>query len=264
MKNAPRKPFELVDAHCHLDMSPFDDDRDQVLRRAVDQGIHAIIVPGVSAETWTNVHQLCDHNAECYPCYGLHPYWTDRHREQDLNVLKLWLTDNPAVAIGECGLDFRNKQPDRDRQQYFFHAQLDLAGQFDLPIVIHSVHATENVILALKERDGLRGMMHSFSGSYEQAQQLIDMGFYISFGGVITYDRSTRLRDTAGRLPLESLLIETDAPDQPDAAHHNQRNEPSYLLNVLDCLAELRSDSRDRIAEQTTANARRLFDIQAQ
>jgi TatD DNase family protein len=252
--------YELVDAHCHLDMHDFDADRSAVIERAQAAGIGTIVVPGVSSDTWKNVLAVC-REQYCYPCYGLHPYHADKHEEHDLDVLKLWLTDHPAVAVGECGLDYRKGQADREKQRFFFESQLSIAMQFDLPVVIHSVHATEDVIRALKPHRGIRGMVHSFSGSYEQALQLIEMGIYISLGGPVTYDRATRLRETAARLPLESLLIETDAPDQPDAGHHGERNEPAYIVNVLQCLAELREEDAESIARRTTANARQLFGI---
>lgn len=251
----------LIDAHCHLDMSAFDTDRESVVQRARDAGIDMIIVPGVSAESWKDVRRVCGEHALCRPCYGLHPYWADSHKEEDLDVLKLWLTDNPAVAIGECGLDFRDGQPNHEIQRFFFEAQLSIADQFGLPVVVHSVRATGDVIRALKPHKGMRGMIHSYSGSLEQAHELVAMGFYISFGGAITYDRATRLRETAARLPLQHLLIETDAPDQPDLAHRDERNEPANLVNVIDCLAELRAEPREEIATATALNARALFGV---
>lgn len=136
-----------------------------------------------------------------------------------------------------------------------------IALELELPVVIHSVHATDDVITLLKTRRGLTGMIHSYSGSYEQAMQLIELGFYISFGGAITYDRASKLRKTASKLPLDSLLIETDAPDQPDAAHKGERNEPAYLVKVLECLCELREESREIIAAQTSENAHLLFGL---
>ena len=129
------------------------------------------------------------------------------------------------------------------------------------PVVIHSVRATEDVINLIKNYSGLKGMIHSYSGSYEQALQLIDLGFHISFGGALTYDNARKLRATASDIPLGSILLETDAPDQPDAEHFNQRNEPAYLVNVLQCLSELRDEPIEEIAAQTTANAKALFQI---
>ena len=143
----------------------------------------------------------------------------------------------------------------------FFKAQLEIAHTTGTPVVVHSVQATEDVINLLKNYPGIRGMVHSYSGSYEQAKQLINLGFYISLGGAITYDNARKLRATASDIPLASILLETDAPDQPDADHFNQRNEPAYLVNVLECLAELRDEPIEDIAAQTTRNAQALFQI---
>ncbi len=252
---------DLIDSHCHLDFEAFNRDRNTVIERARHIGIRHIVIPGVSRRNWEDIRDICTRYPLLHACYGLHPYLAAEHTSQDLQALSTWIDENSCVAVGECGLDYRKNQADRSIQLKFFHGQLDLAQTAGRPVVIHAVHATEDVIKALKHRPGMRGMVHSYSGSYEQARQLVDLGFYISFGGAITYDRARKLRATAARLPLEFILLETDAPDQPDAAHQNQRNEPAYLINVLECMAELRDESPDRIAEQTTVNARSLFRI---
>ena len=251
----------LIDCHCHLDFDAFDSDRSTVIARANDNGIRQIVVPGVKHAYWERIRNLCDTSTQLHACYGLHPYFADEHNDDDLLQLQHWVSRHDCVAVGECGLDYRKHQADRQLQLRFFEAQLDIANSCNRPVVIHSVRATEDAIRAIKQYPDLRGMIHSYSGSYEQAMQLIDMGFFISLGGAITYDNARRLRTTAAKIPLDFILLETDAPDQPDAAHARQRNEPAYLLNVLECLTELRDDSAEEIAEQTTANARALFDI---
>lgn len=251
---------KLVDAHCHLDFEAFDSDRSLVIKRAHDAGIDNIIIPGVKAEHWPRIGKLCEKEG-LHACYGIHPYYVDRHSKQDLISLDRQLAEHPCVALGECGLDYRNGQPERQLQHDFFDAQLALAQQHSKPVVIHAVRATEDVIQALKNYPQLNGMLHSYSGSLEQAQQLVDMGFYISLGGNITHERAQRLRRVAAGVPLDALLIETDAPDQPDALHSGERNEPVFIINVLNALAELRSESAETIAQQTTENARRLFSL---
>lgn len=249
----------LIDSHCHLDFEAFDDDIDKVIQRARENNISDIIIPGVQVDSWSRILFMCSHYPGLHACYGIHPYTIARHTTDDLITLRQWLITNPAV--GECGLDYRKGQVDRSIQKTFFDAQLLIALELELPVVIHSVHATDDVIALLKTRRGLTGMVHSYSGSYEQAMQLIEMGFYISLGGAITYERASKLRKIASKLPLTSILIETDAPDQPDATHKGERNEPAYLVEVLECLCELREESRDEIAEQTSANARLLFGL---
>jgi TatD DNase family protein len=253
--------FELIDSHCHLDFEAFDGDREKVVERARKKGIGDIIIPGVKRRGWKQIRTLCNSSTQLHACYGLHPYLAGEHTDDDIVQLKQWLQDNPCVAVGECGLDYRKDQADRHIQMKFFRAQLDIAQAVGKPVAIHSVHATGDVINTIRNYPGLRGMIHSYSGSYEQARQLLDLGFYISLGGAITYKRASKLRTTAARMPLTSILIETDAPDQPDAAHHGERNEPAYLVNVLKCLGELRDEPVEEIAAQTTRNAQALFGI---
>jgi len=143
----------------------------------------------------------------------------------------------------------------------FFDAQLDIALHHQLPVIIHSRKATEQVIQAIKKRPGLRGMIHSYSGSLEQAKQLIELGFYISFGGAITYDKATRIRSIAEQIPLDALLVETDSPDQADKTHHGERNEPVYILNILHTLSALKDLPADTIAKATSENAINLFNL---
>lgn len=251
----------ISDSHCHFDFEQLDADRDAAMQRARQRGIGLIIVPGVSAVRWPKVKQVCDRYPECHPAYGLHPYFIDQHSEQDLLQLETWLNQQQPIAVGECGLDFYLKDLDRNRQMLFFDAQLAMAHTRDLPVIVHARKSTEQVIQCIKHYPGLRGMVHSYSGSFEQAQQLIELGFYFSFGGAMTYDRATRLRDMIARLPLENILLETDAPDQPGSLHHGERNEPAYIDEVIDHMAHLFNCERDKLIEQTTYNVRSLFNI---
>ncbi|MCW9012427.1 MAG: TatD family hydrolase [Gammaproteobacteria bacterium] len=251
----------IVDSHCHLDFEDFDDDRDQVLASAKSIGIEHIVVPAISSATWPRLKKVCDHYLECHAAYGLHPYYIDKHCHSDLDKLDQWIKREQPVAVGECGLDFFLKDLDKNKQQEFFEAQLDIANENQLPVVIHSRKATEQVILCLKKYPSLTGMIHSYSGSLEQARQLIDMGFYISFGGAITYDRASKLHSIAAKLPLEKLLVETDAPDQPGLKHHGQRNQPYYIFDVIETLARLRNDTVENISHITSSNAIALFSL---
>ena len=251
----------IIDSHCHLDFDAFNSDRHEVIARARSMGINHIVIPGVKRSTWPVIREICRGNTQLHACYGLHPYLAGKHADDDVLQLRRWLDNNDCVAVGECGLDYRRNQADRSVQLELFNAQIGMAYTSGKPVVIHSVRATEDVIIAIKNYPGLRGMIHSYSGSYEQAMQLINLGFYISFGGTISYDNARKLRNTASRIPLESILLETDAPDQPDADHFNQRNEPAYLVNVLKCLSDLRDESIEEIAAQTTNNAKILFQI---
>lgn len=251
--------MQLIDAHCHLDFESFDDDRDTVIQNAKAGAISDIIIPGTERQHWGRVREVCQQYPCCHPCYGLHPYWSKQHTDDDLHALEAWLKDNPAVAVGECGLDFRPDQADHDRQQYIFERQLDLAHRLALPVVIHAVKATEQAYLTIKNFPRLTGMIHSYSGSLEQAGMLINEGFFISLGGAVTYPQAKKIRRVATEIPLGSLLLETDAPDQPGFNHQGQRNQPAYLNETLACISELRPEPVDQIAAQTTENARKLF-----
>ena len=251
----------IIDSHCHIDFPEFDDDREQVLERAFNVGVRRIIVPGVMQQTWPGIQHCCDKYQHLYPCYGLHPYFIDRHTEQHLTDLEYWLQTKQPIAVGECGLDFFLKELDRNRQHYFFEQQLDLAVKFKLPVVIHARKSTEEVIRAIKQRPSLRGMIHSYSGSYEQAIQLIDLNFYLSFGGPATYPNSKRLRKMILQLPLECILVETDAPDQPVANAENRRNEPACISHVIDSIAELHQVDREEVIMTTAENAQQLFQL---
>lgn len=251
----------LIDVHCHLDFEAFDIDREQVVQRANDQNISDIIIPGTEKLYWNRIKELCATNKHLHACYGIHPYWVGRHDQQAIKELDSYIENNRPVALGECGLDFRPQQADKQTQLYFFEAQLTIAQDSNLPVVIHSVKATDTVIQTIKKFKGLSGMVHSFSGSAEQAKQLIDLNFFISISGSVTHDNAKKIKHTAREIPLASLLLETDAPDQADKNNIERRNEPAYLINTLNAVAELREISAEAVAEQTTKNAKALFDL---
>ncbi len=250
----------IIDSHCHIDFKDFDKDRDEVIQRAQIADVSKIIVPGVTQITWQRVKNTCQQYPHLYPCYGLHPYFIDQHTENDLHILKQQLLDdNKTVAVGECGLDFFLKHLDRKKQHFYFEQQLDLAIELNLPTVVHARKSTEAVIIAIKKRPALRGMIHSYSGSYEQAVQLINLGFYLSFGGPITYDKATRLHKLVKSLPLSNLLIETDAPDQRVANSKKPRNEPACIVDVATYIAQLHNTDINEITSATSQNAETLF-----
>lgn len=258
---SPAAPaLEIFDSHVHLDAPEFDADRAQVLRDARTAGVTGMLVPAVAAATWPKLHDLCGANPDLHPAYGLHPCSMAQHADSDVDALADWLRTHPAAAVGECGLDFFEATADRDRQVRLLRGQFELAHHFDLPLVLHARRAFEAVILELREfGKPLRGVVHSFSGSAEQARQLWQLGFCVGIGGPVTYARAGRLRRTAAELPVAQLLLETDAPDQTDASHRGSRNQPAFLVDVLHCVARLRGDDPAELARATTANARRLF-----
>lgn len=253
----------LVDTHCHLDDREFDPDRDAVILRAHAAGVAWQVVPAIDAAGWPKLREICAGTEGLFPAYGLHPMLVAQHRPGHLVELRQWIARERPCAIGECGLDFFIEGLDREAQQRYFDGQLDLAREHDLPVIVHARRAVDAVIASIRRVGGLRGVVHSFSGSVEQARQLWKLGFLLGLGGPVTYERANRLRKLAATMPLEHLLLETDAPDQPDAGIRGQRNEPSRLAVILAEMAKLRDEDPQAIARATTANARRLFGLDA-
>ncbi|PWQ96362.1 TatD family hydrolase [Leucothrix arctica] len=255
--------MRLIDSHCHLDLVAFDSDREVVTQSAATVGVSDIIIPAVEAASWTALARLCqrEQSVNLYAAYGLHPMFMDQHTKQHLLDLEQQLSSVQSIAVGECGLDFFIQEHDKSRQLDFFTAQLDLAVQFQLPVIIHSRKSLDYVLKELRIRPSLSGVVHSFSGSLQQAKQLLDLGFYLGFGGPVTYARATKLRALVQTLPLDGLLLETDAPDQPDATHYGLRNESAWIVDIAECFAELRKEPVEYIAEVTTSNAIKVFDL---
>lgn len=249
----------LVDSHCHLDAAEFDPDRAATVARARAAGVLQQVVPAVDAAGWPKLRDVCKADAGLFPAYGLHPMYLREHRPTHLGELRGWIDRERPVAVGECGLDFFVEGLDADAQQAYFEGQLKLAREFDLPVIVHARRAVDAAIAAVKRIGGLRGVVHSYSGSAEQARQLFDLGFLVGLGGPVTHARANRLRRLAAGMPLESLLLETDAPDQPDARHRGERNEPSHLPFICETIAVLRGTEPAQIARATADNARRLF-----
>jgi TatD DNase family protein len=249
----------LVDTHCHLDDAEFDRDRRGVIARAREAGVTRQVVPAVDAASWPKLREVCAIDDGLHAAYGLHPMLLDVHRDEHLAQLREWIERERPVAVGECGLDYFVEGLDTDRQQHFFEGQLEIAREFDLPVIVHARRAVDAVIATIRRIGALRGVVHSFSGSQEQAKLLWKNGFLLGLGGPVTYDRANRLRQLAATMPIEYLLLETDAPDQPDAHIRGQRNEPSRLPNVLETIAILRGEDVDAVARATSENAERLF-----
>lgn len=254
-------PALLVDSHCHLDAAEFDADREQALARARACGVVAQIVPAVSRAGWAQLAALARRHPDLHPAYGLHPCYLDQHRTEDVEALREWLAAHPAVAVGECGLDGYQPGLDFGRQREFLRAQLAIARALDLPVILHARRAVEETLLILREFPGLRGVVHSFSGSLEQAHRLWRMGFATGFGGPLTYPTARRVRALVAACPSELLLLETDAPDQPPLSRRGQRNEPAALPEILQQAALVRGEEPEALAAITAANAARLFCI---
>ena len=251
----------LVDTHCHLDGLEFAADREAVLARARAACVAHQIVPAIDRASWDDIERLVADNADLHAAYGLHPMLVAEHRPEHLQQLEAWIERTRPAAIGECGLDFYIEGLDPEAQRRVFVRQLEIARDADLPVVVHARRAVEEVTATLKRVGRLRGVVHSFSGSEEQARQLFALGFHIGLGGPVTYARANRLHRVVKSMPLEWLLLETDAPDQPLEGHQGQRNEPARVRQVLAAIAALRGEPEEAVADATTANACRLFGL---
>jgi len=232
-----------------------------VIARARQAGVSEQVIPAIALSGFEKLRALCRANEGLHPAWGLHPMYLAEHRPEHLDALHEWLERERPVALGECGLDFFVEGLDADVQRMYFVRQLELARTFDLPVILHARRAVDEVIATIRRIGGLRGVVHSFSGSEEQARQLWKLGFLIGLGGPITYERAHRLRALVATMPLEFLLLETDAPDQPLATRRGERNEPAWLGEVLATVATLRGEDPQAIAQATTHNACRLFGL---
>jgi len=253
----------LIDTHCHLDVSEFDADRAAVLARARAAGVVAQVIPAVRRAGWPFLLELCRTEPDLFPALGLHPVYLDQHDDADVDALARAVADEKPVAIGEIGLDWFVEQLDRTRQEALFERQLAIARDAGLPVILHVRRAHDAALAVLKRIRVAGGIAHAYSGSLEQAWQYLDLGFRLGFGGMLTFERSTKLRRLARELPLDAMVLETDAPDLTVASHRGERNSPEYLPECLAALAEVRGEDPDGVAARTTANARAVLGLPA-
>lgn len=251
----------LIDAHCHLDFAQFDKDRTEVFESAKAVGVAHFVVPGTTRSRWQQVLALGE-RPDTSICLGLHPYFVDEHQTSDINALDHLLSEHPeVVAVGECGIDGRFSDT-LDVQWHYFDAQLRLAKLYALPVVVHCVHANDKVAKRLRQYALPKaGLIHAFSGSFEQATRFLDLGFKLGFGGAVTYERAKRLRRTIKALPDDAFVLETDSPDMPLSGYQGKRNEPCRVTEVCSVVAELRGQTAARVAAQSSDTAATLFGL---
>lgn len=247
--------MDITDTHCHLDVADFDHDRENVLDRCRTLGVSKIIVPAIESKTWLNVLELCKSEKGLYPAFGLHPVFLNQHQPDDTEKLEQFLETVSPVAIGEIGLDYYIKELDQQQQLHLFEAQLEIAKNHHLPVILHVRKAHDQVLQLLKKINVKGGFCHAFNGSMQQAEKYIELGFKLGFGGTLTYGNSTKIHQLAKLLPLESIVLETDAPDMVVESHRGERNSPEYITESLAALAKIRGEDISVIAEQTSINA---------
>ena len=251
----------LIDSHCHIDFDIFDTDRDALLAECKQHHIARIIVPGVTANRWYKLLSLSAKFSEIEYALGLHPMFMDKHQPTDITLLHDYLEQNQPVAIGEIGLDFYQAEHDKESQINLFEQRLKLADAFDLPVILHVRKAHNAVLQLLKKHRVKGGIVHAFSGSEQEAQQYIKLGFLLGIGGTITYEKATRVRRLFSDLPLSAIALETDAPDMPLQGQAGRRNSPLSLVHIVSRLATLRTEKLDVIAQITSDNVSQLFSL---
>lgn len=252
----------FVDTHCHFDFDPFCGTEEESLRLAAEAGVEKIIAVGVSADRFASVLALAEKYAPVYAALGTHPMAIAQHQEAHLQQLEDLLRQRPLklIAIGEIGLDLYIENPQFDKQQAVLETQLRLAMRYDLPVILHSRRTHDKLAMQLRRLDA-RGVVHGFAGSEQQALAFVREGFAIGVGGTITYERASKTRNAIARLPLTSLLLETDSPDMPVQGFQGQPNRPERIKNVWQSLCEIREESPQEIAETIRENTRKLFRI---
>lgn len=265
--------MKLIDTHCHLDFERFDADREAVVRRATEAGVTRIVVPGLDIASSRAAIELAERHPGIYAAVGFHPNSIGSAPpglDETLDTVRDLAQHEKVVAIGEIGLDYYWDTTPHVLQHGWLRAQLDLAADLKLPIILHNRDATDDILAMLQEwtqnnrrADATQrtGVMHSFSGNKDAAEKTVEMGLYVGFTGPITFKKADETRQVAAQVPADRLLVETDSPFLTPHPYRGKRNEPAYVRYVAEGLAEVRGVSLEEMAEQTTRNACRLFGL---
>jgi TatD DNase family protein len=251
----------MIDTHCHIDEEAYAPDREEVIARQREAGVAAIIVPGVNVASIETVMEVCyQYPGFCFPALGLHPEDVKADWQEQLPIIEAAIRSrrNELVAIGEIGLDYYWDKTFKTEQQEVFRRQLLLARELNLPVILHNREATEDILTIVKEVHLLRGVFHCFNGSREVARQILDMGFYLGIGGVLTF-KNCKLSETLEVVPLERIVLETDGPYLAPVPHRGERNESRLMRLVAERLALVYRTTPEDIIARTSANARELF-----
>lgn len=254
----------LIDTHNHLDFPGFDDDREALLHQCASLGVRRQVLIGVEESLWSQLWSTALAHEPLYAALALHPCYLDVHKESDIDTLRAWLDQwagHPKLcALGEFGLDYYIEQPDKARQQTLFESHLELAIEYELPSLLHVRKAHADVIATLKRyRPPRAGVVHAFAGSYEEAREYLKLGFKLGLGGAPTWPQANRLRKVVPRLPLDGIVLETDAPDMAPAMYPGIRNSPTHLPDICAALAELFGVTSEALAQASTTNACAVF-----
>ena len=251
----------LIDTHTHLYLKEFDNDRKEMMERANEAGVQKFYLPAIDSDVIERMFQAeKDFPNQCFAMMGLHPCSVKENYKEELKIVEEWLSKRSFPAIGEIGLDFYWDTSFEKQQYEAFHQQIDWALQYNLPIVIHTRNAMQQTIDVVKQyiSKGLKGIFHCFSGNYEQALEIVDAGFYLGIGGVVTY-KNSGLAQAIEKIPLQHLVLETDSPYLTPVPFRGKRNESSYLKYVVEKISEIYKTPIEDISVITTANAQKIF-----
>ena len=255
----------LIDTHCHLDFERFDEDRDAIVQRAAEAGVKQIIVPALDLDNCRTVLALTEKYEGVFAAIGIHPNSSASWQDSWIGVLRDLAQHPKVVAIGEIGLDYYWDKSPKSVQQRALGLQLELAAELNLPVIIHNRESNTDVIQMLSESPLVGrenpGVLHSFAADWETAVSALNLGYYLGFTGPVTFKKADDLREIAKKVPNDRILVETDAPFLTPHPYRGKRNEPAYVAYVAERLAEERGVSTAVFAQQTTANAQRLFSV---
>ncbi len=253
----------IFDSHTHLSDDKFKHDMRDVIDRADRCGVKKMIAVADNISSSSAVVLLSGEYPDIYPTAGIHPHYACSATEAQLNALRDFVRNHPeVVAVGECGLDFYYGKESKQEQVTLFRYQLELAQEFDLPVIVHCRNAEDTILPLLKEYKSVRGVFHCFSGDKIFCTHVIDLGYYVSFSGIVTFKNAGQVKEAVSIVPSDKLLVETDCPYIAPIGFRGKRNEPSFITVTVEHLADLRNTSFDSIAEVTAENTHKLFRIQ--
>jgi TatD DNase family protein len=252
----------LIDSHCHLNYEGLVERQAEVLSNARALGVEGFLNISTRQREWADIVNVAERNSDVWASIGIHPHEADSHPDLGSAALIEAANHPRVVAIGECGLDYYYDKSDRDAQRERFQSHIDAARETGLPLVVHTREAEEdttNILDAAVKRGGVRGVLHCFTGSAELARKALDLGFFISLSGIVTFKNARDLQDTAKWLPLDQMLVETDSPFLAPVPHRGHKCEPAFVADTASFVAELRGEEPDLLGDVTTANFFKLF-----
>jgi TatD DNase family protein len=254
--------MRLIDSHCHLNYEGLVERQSEVLQNARERGVCGFLNISTRQREWGDIIAVAEHNSDVWASVGVHPHEADAHPDLGATALVEGANHPRVIAIGECGLDYYYDKSDRKAQRERFAAHIDAARQTGLPLVVHTREAeadTAEILTNAVREGGVTGVLHCFTGSAELARKGLDLGFYVSLSGIVTFRNAADLQETAKWLPADQMLVETDSPFLAPVPHRGQKCEPAFVADTANFVAELRGEEPERLAEATTANFFKLF-----